>query len=244
MRRVAVITGASRRIVRATGLVLAGRRPDSRQDQGDDQTVWWLARQVVARQRGRLRIETPENSPTRHEEVDSPIRSKVMDADRDSSAPRPEISAHVGSCVIRVRELDPSLKFYCDVFSCNVAVREADMALLVAPNVFHIHLRAPSRRGRGHHRRVQYLLWATDTESDLQEFAPAAARLRACGLLPHRKRSDRHPRIRPRRGAGPRRLPESLSAPTHRDSSAPACLTVRPEQVASTGSSLPPTPAA
>ena len=99
-----------------------------------------------------------------------------MDADRDSSAPRPEISAHVGSCVIRVRELDPSLKFYCDVFSCNVAVREADMALLVAPNVFHIHLRAPSRRGRGHHRRVQYLLWATDTESDLQEFAQ---RLRA-----------------------------------------------------------------
>ena len=84
--------------------------------------------------------------PTRYDEVESPIRSKVMDADRDSSAPRPEISAHVGSCVIRVRELDPSLKFYGDVFSCNVAVREADMALLVAPNVFHIHLRAPSRR--------------------------------------------------------------------------------------------------
>jgi len=62
------------------------------------------------------------------------------------------------------------------VLSCNVAVREADMALLVAPNVFHIHLRAPSRRGRGHHRRVQYLLWATGTESDLQEFAQ---RLRA-----------------------------------------------------------------
>jgi len=71
-----------------------------------------------------------------------------MDADRDSSAPRPEISAHVASCVIRVRELDPSLKFYCDVFSCNVAVREADMALLVAPNGFHIYLHAPSRRGR------------------------------------------------------------------------------------------------
>jgi len=39
MRRIAVITGASRRIERATGLVLAGRRPGSRQDQGDDQTV-------------------------------------------------------------------------------------------------------------------------------------------------------------------------------------------------------------
>ena len=86
--------------------------------------------------------------PTQYEEVDSPIRSNVMDADRDSNAPRPEFSAHVASCVIRVGELDPSLKFYCDVFSCNVAVRETDMALLVAPNVFHIHLRAPSRRGR------------------------------------------------------------------------------------------------
>ena len=100
-----------------------------------------------------------------------------MDADRDSSAPRPEISAHVGSCVIRVRELDPSLKFYCDVFSCNVAVRKADMALLVAPNGFHIYLHAPSRRGRAAITAgVQYLLWATGTESDLQEFAQ---RLRA-----------------------------------------------------------------
>ena len=71
-----------------------------------------------------------------------------MDADRDSNAPRPEISAHVASCVIRVRELDPSLKFYCDVFSCTVAVRETDMALLIAPNGFHIYLHAPSRRHR------------------------------------------------------------------------------------------------
>jgi hypothetical protein len=58
-----------------------------------------------------------------------------MDADRDSNAPRPEVSAHVASCVIRVRELDPSLKFYCDVFSCKVAVRETDMVLLVAPTL-------------------------------------------------------------------------------------------------------------
>ena len=99
-----------------------------------------------------------------------------MDADRDSNAPRPEISAHVASCVIRVGELDPSLKFYCDVFSCNVAVRETDMALLVAPNGFHIYLHAPSRRRAAGTAGVQYLLWATDTESDLQEFAQ---RLRA-----------------------------------------------------------------
>ena len=100
-----------------------------------------------------------------------------MDADRDSNAPRPEISAHVASCVIRVGELDPSLKFYCDVFSCNVAVRETDMALPVAPNGFHIHLHAVSRRRRAADTvGIQYLLWATDTESDLQEFAQ---RLRA-----------------------------------------------------------------
>ena len=76
------------------------------------------------------------------------------------------------SCAIRVRELDPSLKFYCDVFSCNVAVRETDMALPVAPNGFHIHLHAVSRRRRAADTvGIQYLLWATDTESDLQEFA-------------------------------------------------------------------------
>ena len=81
------------------------------------------------------------------------------------------------SCAIRVRELDPSLKFYCDVFSCNVAVRETDMALPVAPNGFHIHLHAVSRRRRAADTvGIQYLLWATDTESDLQE---SAQRLRA-----------------------------------------------------------------
>jgi catechol 2,3-dioxygenase-like lactoylglutathione lyase family enzyme len=95
-----------------------------------------------------------------------------MDADRDSNAPQPEISADVVSCVIRVRELDRSVKFYCDVFSCNVVVRETDMALLVASNGFHIYLHAPSRRRRAASAAgVQYLLWATDTESDLQEFA-------------------------------------------------------------------------
>ena len=100
-----------------------------------------------------------------------------MDADRGGRASRPEINTHVASCVIRVRELDPSLKFYCDVFSCNVAVRETDMALLVAPNGFHIYLHAPWRRRRAANTAgVQYLLWGTDTESDLQEIA---RRLRA-----------------------------------------------------------------
>ena len=100
-----------------------------------------------------------------------------MPADRDSNAPRPETSAHVASCVIRVRDLDASLKFYCDVFSCKVAVRETDIALLVAPDGFHIYLHAPARhRHAADTAGVQYLLWATDTESDLQELGQ---RLRA-----------------------------------------------------------------
>src|SRR6476646_2819328 len=188
--------------------------------------------------------ESRHQKESRHEEVDSPIRSKVMDTDRHSSAPRPEISAHVGSCVIRVRELDPSLKFYCDVFSCNVAVREADMALLVAPNGFHIYLHAPSRRGRAAITAgVQYLLWATGTEADLQEFAE---RLRAYepAVFSHTENgvtviegldSDRgrvligYP--------SPFQRPRTVIA-------APACLTAATEAGHPTGSILPPTAAA
>ena len=168
-----------------------------------------------------------------------------MDAHRDSDAPRPEISAHVASCVSRVRELDPSLKLYCDVFSCNVAVRETDMALLVAPNGFHIYLHAVSRRRRAADTAgVQYLLWVTDTESDLQELAQ---RLRAYApaVFSHTENGVTVIEgLDPDGGRSSHRLPESLSAPTCRHSSAPACLTVRPQQVASTGSILPPTVAA
>ena len=100
-----------------------------------------------------------------------------------------KVSAHVASCVIRVRELDPSLKFYCDVFSCNVAVRETDMALLVAPNGFHIYLHALSRRRRAANTAgVRYLLWATAPHRIRSAgVRPAAARPRPCGLLPHTK---------------------------------------------------------
>jgi hypothetical protein len=63
------------------------------------------------------------------------------------------------------------------MFSCTVAVRETNMALLVAPNGFHIYLCATSRGHRAVGAAgVQYLLWATETESNLQEFAQ---RLRA-----------------------------------------------------------------
>jgi len=39
--------------------------------------------------------------------------------------PDGEISVDVVSTVVRVRELDRSLRFYCDVFSCRVVVHEA-----------------------------------------------------------------------------------------------------------------------
>ena len=119
------------------------------------------------------------------------------------------------------------------------------MALLVAPNGFHIYLHAPSRRGRAANTaRIQYLLWATDTESDLQEFAQ---RLRAYDPAAFSHTENAVTAIEgldPDGGRSSHRLPESLSAPTCRHSSASACLTVRPQQVASTGSILPPTAAA
>jgi catechol 2,3-dioxygenase-like lactoylglutathione lyase family enzyme len=92
--------------------------------------------------------------------------------------PDSEISVDVVSTVIRVRELDRSLKFYCDVFSCRVVVREADMALLLTPQGFEIYLhqnvefhsRAAGALG------IHHLMLATDSQSDLQRITD---RLRA-----------------------------------------------------------------
>lgn len=92
--------------------------------------------------------------------------------------PQAGVAAEVASCVIRVSNLDRSLKFYCDVFSCRVLIRESDMALLLAPNGFQLYLHA----GRTFRHRgpgtlgVQYLMWATDSEASLERIAQ---RLRA-----------------------------------------------------------------
>jgi catechol 2,3-dioxygenase-like lactoylglutathione lyase family enzyme len=124
-----------------------------------------------------------------------------MDADRDSDAPQPEISAHVASCVIRVGELDRSLKFYGDVFSCNVVARETDMAMLFAPNGFHIYLHAPSLRRRAASTPPgSSTCCGPPTPNPICRSCPAAARLRLRVLLPHRKRSDRHRGLDPDRG--------------------------------------------
>lgn len=89
-----------------------------------------------------------------------------MDTDTDGQTPQPGLSAHVASCVIRVSDLDHSLRFYADVFSCRVVLREADMALMLAPNRFQLYLHA---RKSFHHRSpatlgCQYLMWAKESE--------------------------------------------------------------------------------
>jgi extradiol dioxygenase family protein len=79
-------------------------------------------------------------------------------------------SVDVVAIVVRVSDLGRSLLFYSDVFSCRVAVREKDMALLLTPQGFEIYLHqndefhtcAAGARG------VHHLMWATDSQSDMQ----------------------------------------------------------------------------
>jgi extradiol dioxygenase family protein len=42
----------------------------------------------------------------------------------------------VVASVVRVTDLDRSLKFYCDVFWCRLSIREADVALLLTAKGF------------------------------------------------------------------------------------------------------------
>ena len=91
-----------------------------------------------------------------------------MDADRDSNAPRPEISAHVGSCVIRVRELDPSLKFTVTCSRAMPRFAKPTWRCWSHPTGFTSTCMPP----RG----------AAATESDLEEFAQ---RVREPAVFPH-----------------------------------------------------------
>ncbi len=93
-----------------------------------------------------------------------------MNTDTDNRSPRPEVSAHVASCVIRVSELERSVNFYRDVFSCRVGVREKDMALLLTPTGFQLYLHAQRslRRRSAGTIGVSYLMWATDSQADLE----------------------------------------------------------------------------
>ncbi|HET9874754.1 MAG TPA: VOC family protein [Mycobacterium sp.] len=83
----------------------------------------------------------------------------------------------VASSVIRVSDLRQSVRFYCDVFEFHVAVREHDVALLVAPSGFLLYLNSidPSRRHDRGTIGVEFLVWATDSQDELDAIA---ARLR------------------------------------------------------------------
>jgi catechol-2,3-dioxygenase len=93
-----------------------------------------------------------------------------MNTGIDGRPPQPEVNAHVASCVIRVSNLDRSVNFYRDVFSCRVGIHEKDMALLLTPNGFQLYLHAQRsfRRRSASTIGVSYLMWATDSQSDLE----------------------------------------------------------------------------
>ncbi len=98
-----------------------------------------------------------------------------MGTEENTANPTPETgtAADVASCVIRVSDMDRSLKFYCDVFACRVVIRESDMALLLTPDGFQLYVHADSgfrHRGPGT-IGVQYLMWATDSESEFERIA-------------------------------------------------------------------------
>ena len=103
---------------------------------------------------------------------------RVMDTNTDNQRREPEPNADIASCVVRVANLDRSLKFYCDVFACRRLIRDADMALMSTAKGFLIYLHEKSElRRRGVEAPgVTHLMWATDSESELHRIAE---RLRA-----------------------------------------------------------------
>ena len=80
------------------------------------------------------------------------------------------ITAKVASSLMAVSDLDRSVNFYFDVFSCQVAVHEQDTALLLTPDGFQIYLhsKGPSRQPRVGATGIKYLMWATDSQVELQ----------------------------------------------------------------------------
>jgi len=79
-------------------------------------------------------------------------------------------TTRVASSVMRVTDVDRSARFYCDVFGCEISLREPDAALLLAPDGFQIYLyaRDTSRRRVAGPTGVQYLMWSTESEAELE----------------------------------------------------------------------------
>jgi catechol 2,3-dioxygenase-like lactoylglutathione lyase family enzyme len=118
-----------------------------------------------------------------------------MGTDTDHRTSEGELSANVASCVVRVANLDRSVRFYCDVFSCHVVSRGADMALLLIPKGFQIYPHEVSgcqHRGAVGIHSVQYVMWATDSQSELTHMTRASARLRHRSVCTQRRRTGDH----------------------------------------------------
>lgn len=87
--------------------------------------------------------------------------------------PTSGVTASVASALMTVSDLARSINFYCDVFSCRVALQDQDTALLLTPGGFQIYLRSKgrSRRSRADTTGVEYLMWATDSQAELQRIS-------------------------------------------------------------------------
>lgn len=79
--------------------------------------------------------------------------------------------ARIASCLMRVSDLNRSVKFYSDVFECRAAICETDAALLLAPDGFEIYLRTheASRTGGITDIGVEQIIWSAGSEEDLQQ---------------------------------------------------------------------------
>lgn len=88
------------------------------------------------------------------------------------------VTTTVASAVMRVSDVDRSVNFYRDVFCCRVALHVPDTALLLTPDGFQIYLHStgPSHRPGLASIGIEYLMWATDSQAELERMTD---RLRA-----------------------------------------------------------------
>ncbi|MBV7701591.1 VOC family protein [Nocardia nova] len=79
-------------------------------------------------------------------------------------------SVKVTSCVIRVSNLDRSVRFYREVFECAQALREPDAVLVLSPSGFQLYL-CQSRHHAGHPvggLGIEQIVWSADSDEELR----------------------------------------------------------------------------
>ncbi|OBA51259.1 MULTISPECIES: VOC family protein [Nocardia] len=79
------------------------------------------------------------------------------------------MATNVTSYVMRVSDLDRSIRFYREVFECSQALREPDAALLLTPSGFQLYLCVSRHHGAlpvggiG----VEQIVWSADSGAEL-----------------------------------------------------------------------------